>query len=777
MFKITGSLNGLFKHYRTPTERVSAAIPPQLRSIGETPYLLLPLEHAFCIYRLEDLTLHFLSPAVGSIAALCFNDHDVLLCEGSLVHRVDRGEIVSTYSLGARACIEYPGAMAGTHSGVKGMCRFGEYLVLLTREDQLVVLKHRSESADPLERAAAFQSGNDSTGPADSADFVSEVSRFSLGAGAQMIYHPYTYLNKILVVYETGVVELYNINKGKLIFSFDFGARVLAVKQTSVLDVLGFLLDDGTLRVFDIKKNKLVFDIVEYRLAGGAKLSAPEDAAAISNYQLDFKDKYALVLINGRLSVYDLEIKRELFQKQGVLSALLVSQDTFFVATADAVSLYNMDDFSLFKTRFMLSGPVRSVTALSDREVLFVGSEKLFKMNVYKDEQNTYLKNKRSIDSVAVGKHLLVSGEGQLSYLNPAGAPSSFIDKKCKWCKTYDDFCLFGTGSGCKLMNLKSKRIVLDFKLAGAGATAAGSAKEFNYQVDDGNTEILDGDFNNEKLSILTASRLLTFNYKKELVFSYDVTSLTAAKASGDYTVRPASAASTKEAAPVRPTALEIRGSLYFLHGGNDLAVVCNTVARAFKADRYAVDFTNKFIATVYDCKLALYDIVTGCLIERVSANVAIKDVAIVDRLKFIGLLDTDDDFHLLFNQSYLDRAQSTLLSTRRGRSSLGLSLAKKESGFARDMAMYKEFGARPDEIIEALQKDEVLELLKLIETNIDDAAAKSVLAKILRLKSHLLAPEDVARLHAHIEKAWAKSEDVLVKTLGYLKVSQKQLL
>lgn len=791
MFEITNSLNSNFRFYRTPTSGISSTLRPQIRVVREVPYLLIPIENSFYIYKLEDLTLHFICPPIEGIGAMCFNEQDVIVCAQDRIYRIFRGEIVSIYSTTTNEYIKDTENLPSPDHEIIDVCRFGTYLVVLTSKNQLIVFEHAEEVRDPLDQIEAQGGWLDA--PAvrptnDKSVYITEVSRINLEERAIRIYHPYTYTNKLLVIYESGMMELYNIAKSRVIFTFDLKAGILDIGQTEVLDVLGILLNDGTVRVLNIKKDKVVFDITTY--SKQAKSNGSNIIPSIRNSQVDFKDRYAMILIDGRMAVYDLELKREVFSKDGVLSALIVSKDVLLVSMADSVELYNVEDFTLLKKRWFLSGPVNRIVATSEREVLFIGPSKLFKMNVYKDEQNVYLKNKRNIEHVALGRNTLVYGERHLNYLNQDNGYYDFIDRKCDWIKTYDDFCFIGCGNRCLLMNIKSKRIVLDFRLQGTKKDAVVQGKKedspteakkssslFTYETNEIDPVILDGDFTIDKFTILTRTRIMTFSYKRALLFSFDTTAITICNEPPTYKLRASVPSSKPLSLPVNFNTIKIVGSLYFLHGGNNLAVLCNTTARTFKADRYSLEPTNKFIATVYESKLVLYDLVSGRIVEQISANIAIKDAVLLDNLKFIGVLDVNDHFHLLFNQSYLESSRTSFMTVKQGKSTLNISLAKKKTDIAQAIAAHKEFGTSTEDIVRALGRPEILELLQLIENNIADASAINVLSKILQYKSHLIDQADVARLYALVSKKWESSEDVLIKTLGYLELSQKHLL
>lgn len=687
MFEITSSTGNLFRFYRTPTAMTSKRLAPQIRTINENPYLLVPTDSSFQIYSLQNLSLHFLGPRVPRISCIHYGAHSVVLCEKDAIHFVDRGEIVSTHPV--------PGG------DVCEILKLGDYLIARVGPHDLTV----------------YTCAEDGPGP------VEEEYKINRKDGISRIYHPHTYTNKILIIYGSGKMELFNLHTQKTIFNFDFRVGITAVCQTSVLDVLGFGLGDGTVRIFNLKKNQVVFDILDYR--------AKEGAVQITH--LDFKDRHCLSIVGGNLKIYDLELKKETFSRRNVFSGLFVNRDLFLVTTADSIEICNVSDFTVLKKRSVPSGPISKIEMWGGKEILFFGEDRLFKMNVYSDEQSCFLKNSGAIEKGCVHDNIVLYGDRRIRYLNREGAGFPFVDRRCDWIKTYKDFCFFGTGDTSFVMNLKSKRVILEHREPG----------------------IVDGDLNNEKFAILTESGVKSFNYKKEEVFDY------------------------RFADGTRYGSVRIVGNLYFLKGDGDLGIVCNATCRRFKADGYALDPTNKFLAVVRGHRFMLYDVLSGNMIEQLSGSVGFRDVVVVDGLKFVGLLDTENNLHLLSNHSFFTRANSTYLAQRRVDRPQAAAVAKKESNLSKEMACYKEFGTDPDALIRSLSKADILAFFKVIENNMaeDFHAAQAVLEKILRYKSYLVGPGEIEAISRRVRERWAEYEDKMVKCIGYLELSKNNML
>ncbi|KAI5173822.1 hypothetical protein PAEPH01_2046, partial [Pancytospora epiphaga] len=213
--------------------------------------------------------------------------------------------------------------------------------------------------------------------------------------------------------------------------------------------------------------------------------------------------------------------------------------------------------------------------------------------------------------------------------------------------------------------------------------------------------------------------------------------------------------------------------NICLVQGESELVVVCNGVFKKFVAEKYTLDSANKYLAVITDGGFRLYDLVTGHVIDEMKGNIRFKDVVIIDNLKFIGLLDDEDGFHLFYNHTFFHRAHGTFLPANIGEMSLNIQMEKKESNFDKELAIYKRFGARTDDLIKGLGKEEVSGLLRIIESNLEDPTTQSVLARLLKYKNDMIEQSDVENILTQTEKQWKMNEDGLLKVLGYLKITK----
>lgn len=78
------------------------------------------------------------------------------------------------------------------------------------------------------------------------------------------ICHPSTYVNKILLGSEKGQLQLWNINKLKVVYNFKgWGSRVSCLEQAPALDVIAIGLENGRIILHNLKYDETVMDFTQ----------------------------------------------------------------------------------------------------------------------------------------------------------------------------------------------------------------------------------------------------------------------------------------------------------------------------------------------------------------------------------------------------------------------------------------------------------------------------------------------------------------------------------
>ena len=74
--------------------------------------------------------------------------------------------------------------------------------------------------------------------------------------------HPITYMNKVIVGFENGIIQLLNINSKKLIYTFKnciFSSSITCIESSPVADVVAVALEDGSVWICDVRKDLKLF--------------------------------------------------------------------------------------------------------------------------------------------------------------------------------------------------------------------------------------------------------------------------------------------------------------------------------------------------------------------------------------------------------------------------------------------------------------------------------------------------------------------------------------
>lgn len=76
-------------------------------------------------------------------------------------------------------------------------------------------------------------------------------------ANVTVLMHPDTYVNKVLLGTEEGVMLLYNVNTKKLLYTFEgWGSKVVTIVQSPAIDIVAIGLADGRIILHNIKLDK-----------------------------------------------------------------------------------------------------------------------------------------------------------------------------------------------------------------------------------------------------------------------------------------------------------------------------------------------------------------------------------------------------------------------------------------------------------------------------------------------------------------------------------------
>eukprot|EP00696_Hemimastix_kukwesjijk_P003618 gnl/Hemi2/14424_TR4887_c0_g1_i1.p1 gnl/Hemi2/14424_TR4887_c0_g1~~gnl/Hemi2/14424_TR4887_c0_g1_i1.p1 ORF type:complete len:937 (-),score=245.99 gnl/Hemi2/14424_TR4887_c0_g1_i1:109-2919(-) len=200
---------------------VSNAVPFAALSLGTETFLTVPIGKSFQIYDTKRLRLLFVGPQFGhSVRAVAAYRNLTFVAAGCDIHVLKRAALVRTLS---------------GHSGkVNHLLVFGDHLL--------------SVGEDRLLKVWVIASG----------ELHGELALVESAVTA--LVHPATYVNMILVGYENGQLELWDLEKQTLAHTYaGWGSAVTALAGSPALDVVAIGLKDGSIVLHNLKVDKTLF--------------------------------------------------------------------------------------------------------------------------------------------------------------------------------------------------------------------------------------------------------------------------------------------------------------------------------------------------------------------------------------------------------------------------------------------------------------------------------------------------------------------------------------
>jgi len=207
----------IFAPYRA-LGMVVDGLPVAIQHHAGESFIAASIGKSFHVYNVSKLKLVFVGPRLEKSISCIAMWKRMVIAADTRIRLFHRGKLLTT--------------LKGHVGTVRALLVLGDYLVS-TGDDRTV----RVWDLRSCEEAAAFSLPDDLT--------------------PTVLMHPPTYVNKILVGTEEGVVQLWNIRTRKLIYSFpSFGASVTCMEASTALDVAAIGLADGKVVVHNLKYDK-----------------------------------------------------------------------------------------------------------------------------------------------------------------------------------------------------------------------------------------------------------------------------------------------------------------------------------------------------------------------------------------------------------------------------------------------------------------------------------------------------------------------------------------
>jgi len=130
---------------------------------------------------------------------------------------------------------------------------------------------------------------------AESGVVVSD-SYFTADFHPTAVAHPDTYLNKVLVGAKDGRLQLWNFQKGTMIYNFSsFGSAIMVIASAPVLDVMAIGLADGSVTLLHVREDRVLLELESIRKSIASQ--DPRNGITSLSFRTDGHD--ILVTSNG----------------------------------------------------------------------------------------------------------------------------------------------------------------------------------------------------------------------------------------------------------------------------------------------------------------------------------------------------------------------------------------------------------------------------------------------------------------------------------------------
>lgn len=342
-----------------------------------------------------------MSPNLGHrlVSLANYRELSLAFCEDGVLHLLDRAKPQASISLDP------------IPSTFVAMQLFGEQLLVLY-ERSLVVVEISSLT---LQYSISLET--------------------SEGNRATSFCHPSTYINKIIITFSDGTMQLINIKSKKVVHTFKdckFDIPITCITASPIVDIVAVGLHDGSVWICDVKKDLKLFMI-------GQGLSSK--ACAIS-FRSDMPECNQLVVgyCDGRLTLWNLERRTILdcwrsHEQSNRHFATFVQGQPLIVSSAgdNSIKQWIIEEgrARLLKFRSGHSAPPTCLQFYGDdgSAIISTAPDKALRItSLIKDSQSTEL-SQGSIDSVSRRSELT---QDELK-LNPIKAFGAFTTKVLKW--------------------------------------------------------------------------------------------------------------------------------------------------------------------------------------------------------------------------------------------------------------------------------------------------------------------------------------------------------
>lgn len=431
---IKSTENGLFTYTRTLLEKPDNFVVYEMGGV----FYMAAVSSAVRVYNAKTFNLIFEGPSFRrKTRQILHHDSRLYVTSDNVIHVVNRGETECAYKI--------------VHDGAA-------YTVSLAQGEELC----SNEYAGPAIECMLF------IGPfvvvAMSTSAVLVMERFSLlyaiesdalneknasGNRICSIMHPATYINKILIVYESKM-QIYNIVSRKVIYTFNV-CNVRQAVQTPLIDVVA-LLRDTEILFFNIRQSQELFRI---GVSGVRHVSFRTDAAPY------------MICCNENAYVFELSRLKCVAELKDIYWACFLPGQQDFVSAGQNLEFYTMEGYRpVLVHRRVLHSDVRCMDMVSSKHIVLMQENGVVGMNIYKDDLTFRFscKDLRGVNKIRVDKEaIVVSGDSNMFLLDFDKKNGRLInissDFEFEHLGFEHPFCVYGRKE-LKVFNVVSRRVV-----------------------------------------------------------------------------------------------------------------------------------------------------------------------------------------------------------------------------------------------------------------------------------------------------------------------------
>lgn len=208
----------------------------------------------------------------------------------------------------------------------------------------------------------------------DDTSIKCDTTYLSTLEGVKTIYHPQTYINKIVIQYNDKLV-LYNFIKNKVIYEYkNIKSNFIKLAETKVLDIIGVLYNDR-IDIFNLKQDKIVFTI-------NFTQNTTSDFSDI-----DFSEDKLLFVKDNCLYIYDMINKYQICYKNNVFNAKFIDDTYILIITESEIFISEIINGKLNTIKYKLINVpnIIGIEFINNKNFIIINKDAVVRYNIYND--------------------------------------------------------------------------------------------------------------------------------------------------------------------------------------------------------------------------------------------------------------------------------------------------------------------------------------------------------------------------------------------------------